>query len=82
MSVQINQQDNNMSGYVAVCLLYLSCQICMLHHLVSQRLQQFFHVLFIFLSSISVQAMISEIDISDQQSHTTPDCFFGHRVNL
>lgn len=61
---------------------YLSREVSVFYHLVPKTFEQDLHVLLILLSTLSVQTLISECNISNHQSHTTGDGMFGPRIHL
>lgn len=61
---------------------YLRCEVCVLHHLIAQTHQEFFHVLFIFFSTMSGRCVIGKFNVCNQQSHTVRQGQFVRTVNL
>lgn len=61
---------------------YLCCEVCVLHHLISQTFEEFFHVLFILFSTMSGRFVIGKFNVCNQQSHPVRHGLFVRRINL
>lgn len=62
--------------------IYLSSQVIITYHLVSQTLEKIEHDPVIFLSSMSVRAVIMKLYIIDHQGDAIRFGLFSHRVYL